>query len=75
MVSRTACNCGISTLEAQREQIQFFDEGINNPNWVVFADIVVKAFGQHRGLLPGLALDESLHGHLAENGCRHFNFD
>jgi hypothetical protein len=74
VVRRAPGGCGVGATEAQREKIEFLDEGINDAHRVVLADIVVKAFGQQGDLLARLALDESLHGHLAQNGCTNFNF-
>jgi hypothetical protein len=32
--------------EAQRTQIQFLDKGLNDPNWIIFADVIVQALGK-----------------------------
>ena len=57
---------------AERLKIQFINEDVDDAHGVVFADIVVETLGQQNNLLSIFAFDESLHGHLAENGCRDF---
>lgn len=72
MIRRPAGGGWVYALKAARLKIQFIDKDVYNAHRVVFADIVIKTFRQQRNLLPILAFDESLHGHLAENGCHDF---
>jgi hypothetical protein len=32
--------------EAQRTQIQFLDKGLNDPDWIVLADVIVQTLGK-----------------------------
>ena len=61
MVRGSARSGRIDALETQNLQVQLVDKDIDDPHRVVFADIVIKAFGQQRDLLSVLAFDESLH--------------
>jgi hypothetical protein len=38
-----------------------FDEGLDDPDWVVFGDEVIQALRQQADLGPARFLDESLH--------------
>jgi hypothetical protein len=46
MVSRPAGGLGLDAIEAQRTQIQFLDKGLNDPDWIVLADVIVQALGK-----------------------------
>ncbi|MCY1233799.1 hypothetical protein D9M72_463560 [compost metagenome] len=72
VVRRPTGSSGVRAFEAECLKIKFLDEGLDDSHRVVFADIVIKTFRQQRDLLSVFAFDESLHGHLAENGCHDF---
>ncbi|MNY40319.1 hypothetical protein D3C86_1750550 [compost metagenome] len=72
VVRRPPGGGGVHALETECLKVQFFDKNIDDSHRVVFADIVIKTFRQQRDLLSVFAFDESLHGHLAENGCHDF---
>jgi hypothetical protein len=46
MVSRPTSSFGLNAIEAQRNQIQFLDKGLNDPDWIVLADVIVQALGK-----------------------------
>lgn len=72
VIRRSTSGGWIHALEAERLKIQFLDERVNDAHRVVFADIVIQTLGQQNNLVSIFAFDESLHGHLAENGCNDF---
>ena len=61
VIRRPARHGRIGAGKAQRLQIEFFDEGIDRANRVVFGDVVVQALRQQRGLASVFTFDESLH--------------
>jgi hypothetical protein len=42
VVRWSACACWIGAGKAQFLQIEFFDEGIDGANWIVFGDVVIQ---------------------------------
>ena len=46
MVGGPAGDLWMHAIEAQLGQIKFIDEDVNRPDWVVFRNVVVKAFGE-----------------------------
>jgi hypothetical protein len=61
VVGRPSSACRRRTLEARCRQIQCLDERVDDPDLVVFGDVVVQALLHQRHLLPILAFEESLH--------------
>jgi hypothetical protein len=49
-----------NTRKAQRFQVEFVNEDLDDPDWIVFLHIVFQAVEQQRRL-PILALNEPLH--------------
>jgi hypothetical protein len=47
--------------KAQRRQIQFINEGIDDADRVIFPDVVVQAIRQQGELAPVLTLNKTLH--------------
>ena len=61
LIARPARCLRLDPVKAKITEIKFIDKNINNPNRVVFADIILKAFGKQRNLATINALDKTLH--------------
>ena len=62
MIARSAGICR-NYLETQFAQLKAIYKYIDDPDWVIFIDEIVKAFWQKGCLRTALALDKSAHGH------------
>jgi hypothetical protein len=60
MVRWAAGGLGDYTVKAQCRQIQFVDEGFNNPDRVVLRHVVIQAVREQRSLPPVLAFHETV---------------
>jgi hypothetical protein len=69
VVRRSTCACRVNSLEAECAKIEFVDEDLNDPDRVVFTDVVVQALGQQRDLGSILAFDKSLHVSAPASRC------
>ena len=61
MIGRAPGRLRHNAIKAQRRQIQFVNEGIDDPDRVIFPDVVVQAIRQQDQLAPVLTLDKTLH--------------
>ena len=64
MVGRTARRLRHRAGEAERHQVEFVDERLDEAHRIVGADIVVQAIRKQRGLPTILACDETLQPEL-----------
>jgi hypothetical protein len=61
MISRPTGHLRHNTRKAQRFQVQFVNEDIDDADRIVFSHVVVKEFGKQNPLRSILALDKALH--------------
>jgi hypothetical protein len=61
MISRPTGHLRRNTRKAQRFQVEFVNEHIDDPDRIVFRRIVFQAVRQQRRLSPILALNKTLH--------------
>jgi hypothetical protein len=64
MVPRTPGDFGLHAFKAQLLQIEFIDEHVNDPHWVILSNVVVEMFRKQRTLRTIFAFDKSLHSSL-----------
>ena len=70
VIRRPATGLAIDCLEAQRAQVERFNEAIDHPHWVVFVDIVFKPIGEQKPLRTINAIHESLHAEQPLTGAQ-----
>jgi hypothetical protein len=46
MISGATGRLWLNALEAQAGQVQLIYEDINDPDWVVFSDVIVESLGE-----------------------------
>ena len=61
MIGRATRHLRHNPIKAQRRQIQFINEGIDDADRVIFPDVVVQAIRQQDKLAPVLTLNKTLH--------------
>src|SRR4029077_19609176 len=61
VIGRSARGQGINTLKAQFAKIEFIDEHIDHPDWILFSHVIIETFGQQPDLSSAFALNETLH--------------
>ena len=44
MISGAACDLRLNPLEPQASQVQFINKGIDDPDGVVFCDLIIEPF-------------------------------
>ena len=76
MIGRPTGHLRHNTRKAQRVQVEFVNEDIDDADRIVFPHIVFQAVGQQRRLPPILALYEPLHpapdrNHYIKSRCFH----
>ena len=61
MISRPTGHLRHNTRKAQRVQVEFVNEDIDDADRIVFRHVVVKELGEQNALPAVLTLDEALH--------------
>ena len=61
MVRRPTRLSRLDASKSQSAQLELIDEYIDDSNWIVCANVVLKTFGKQSDLLAVLAFNESLH--------------
>ena len=70
LASRAFRHLRRNTRKAQRFQVEFVNEDIDDADRIVFRHIVFEAVGQQRRLPPILTLDKALHQEPRLNASR-----
>src|SRR6266700_4908895 len=61
MIRRPAGRFGSNPIERQSGEVEFVNEGIDRPNWIVPIDPILQTFGKQRRLPPIDPLNEAPH--------------
>src|SRR5262249_51374263 len=61
MIGRPAGGFGSNPIESHSGEVEFVNEDIDRPNWIVLIDPILQAFGKYRRLLAINSLNEAPH--------------
>src|SRR6266581_1833576 len=61
MIRRPAGRFGSNPIKPQSGEVEFVNEGIDRPNWIVPIDPILQTFGKQRRLPPIDPLNEAPH--------------